>query len=184
MPINEKIKKVLSEVKRVLSSVTEDDIQQFIQKICASRRVFVAGSGRSGILTKAFAMRLMQMGFTVHVVGETTTPAIMAGDLLLLISGSGETLYSQEILRTAKKSGAYTYLITANENSCMGKLVEGKIIIPGSTKSSSGKIKSEQIAGSLFEQGAFIFLECVIHTILTKLKMNHREIMSRHANLE
>ncbi|RLE12102.1 6-phospho-3-hexuloisomerase [Candidatus Aerophobetes bacterium] len=182
--INDHIKRILSEINRVLSSLSEDDAAGFIQMILSSKRVFVGGAGRSGIVIRAFAMRLMQLGFTAYVVGETTTPAIRAGDLLVIISGSGETRCSHDILMTAKKAGAYTYLITANESSPMGKLADGKIAISGPTKLSPGKIESKQVAGSLFEQGAFIFLEGVISAIVKKLKISAEDIMLRHANLE
>lgn len=184
MPTNKEIKKIISEIKNVLSLLSEKDIEQFIRKINSARRIFLAGCGRSGILIRTFAMRLMQIGFTTYVVGETITPAIGSGDLLIVVSGSGQTPHSKEILKIAKESGAYTYLITASKNSCMGELAEGKIIIPGPTKLSSGKIASEQIAGSLFEQGTFIFLECSIQLIIKKLNISHQEIMLRHTNLE
>jgi 6-phospho-3-hexuloisomerase len=33
------------------------------------------------------AMRFMHLGYTVHVVGETTTPAAGKDDVLLAVSG-------------------------------------------------------------------------------------------------
>ena len=36
-------------------------------------------------------MRLMQMGYISYVVGETITPALKEGDLLIVASASGET---------------------------------------------------------------------------------------------
>lgn len=184
MEINKEIKKILSEVENLLSLLTEDEINQFIQKILSSKRIFVAGAGRSGIIAKAFAMRLMQLGLTTYVVGETITPPIKENDLLIIVSGSGKTQYSQNILKIAGEKGAYTYLLTGRKTSPMGKLAHRKILLPAPTKFSSGKIKSEQVAGSLFEQGAFIFLECIVNLILKKLKMQSKDIMLRHTNLE
>ena len=176
---------ILSEIRDTLLVLTEEEVDQFIEKILSSKRIFVAGAGRSGILVQAFAMRLMQMGFTTYVVGETTTPSIGIGDLLVMISGSGETQHSYFILKDARKAGAYTYLITAHQASRMWNIAQGKIKISGPTKLSSlNKGKSEQFLGSLFEQGAFIFLESVIHQLRTKLKMNPEKIMIRHTNLE
>jgi 6-phospho-3-hexuloisomerase len=42
-------------------------------------------------MMRAFAMRLMHIGFQVHVAGDVTTPAIRGGNLLIIGSGSGET---------------------------------------------------------------------------------------------
>jgi len=36
-------------------------------------------------------MRLVHAGYTVSMIGEVVTPAIKAGDLLILVSGSGGT---------------------------------------------------------------------------------------------
>lgn len=185
MKIGEVITMIILEIGDTLSFLAEEDVNQFIKKILSSKRIFIAGAGRSGVFVRAFAMRLMQMDFTVYVVGETTTPSIEAEDLLVIISGSGETEHSCFILKNAKKVGAYTYLITAHQVSPMWKIAQGKIRIPGPTKLSSlNKGKSQQFIGSLFEQGAFIFLESVIHKLRTKIKMNSEEIMIRHANLE
>lgn len=185
MKMRDTIVMILSEIKDTLLTLTEKEVDQFVEKILSSKRVFVAGLGRSGILVRAFAMRLMQMGFTTYVVGETTTPSIGAGDLLVVISGSGETQHSYFILNDAKEARAYTYLITAHQASRIWDIAQGKIRIPGPTKLSSlNKVENEQFIGSLFEQGAFIFLESVIHQLRTKIKMNSEEIMIRHTNLE
>jgi len=37
------------------------------------------GVGRSGLIGRAFAMRLMHLGFEVYVLGETITPAVEKG---------------------------------------------------------------------------------------------------------
>lgn len=181
---NEAVKKLLREIEHLVSLIETNDIDEFIQRICLAKRVFVIGSGRSGILVKAFAMRLMQMGFTVHVIGETTTPASNKHDLLIVISASGVTCYPLDILKTAKKLGMHTLLITANPDSEMAKLAEQKLVIPASTKVSPGKISTEQISASLFEQAVFILLEYLVHVMVKKLKITESEIRTRHANLE
>ena len=38
--------------------------------------VFIMGLGRSGLVAKAFGMRLMHLGLKVYIVGDTITPAI------------------------------------------------------------------------------------------------------------
>ena len=63
--------------------------------------MFCAGAGRSGFQVKGFAMRLMHMGISSYVVGETCTPNIKEGGLLVICSGSGET---KSLVNHAKKS--------------------------------------------------------------------------------
>ena len=50
-------------------------------------------------------MRLMHLGFNVYVVGETVTPAVETDDLLIVISGSGETKSINEMSALAKAKG-------------------------------------------------------------------------------
>ena len=79
------------EIEQALKQLHDKNCDHLIEMILQAKRIFLAGKGRSGLVMQMFAMRLMQMGFTVHVVGETTTPAIENGDILVVGSGSGET---------------------------------------------------------------------------------------------
>ena len=54
-------------------------------------------------MIRGLAMRLMHMGYTSFVVGETITPAIQPGDLLVIASGSGSTETLTVIAEKCKK---------------------------------------------------------------------------------
>ena len=58
----------------------------FSPKILNARRIYVMGAGRSGLVAKGFAMRLMHLGFQSYVVGETITPALQKGDVIVIFS--------------------------------------------------------------------------------------------------
>ena len=85
------IKEILSQLQTVADSLSEDTVKVCAEKIDAHGRVFVYGAGRSGLMLRALAMRLMQMGKCAYVVGETVTPSVEEGDLLILASASGKT---------------------------------------------------------------------------------------------
>ena len=85
------LKSILQELTENEKRVSQDEMEKFADAILKADRIFVAGAGRSGFVARAFANRLMHMGLTVFFVGEPTTPAIKAGDLLVIGSGSGET---------------------------------------------------------------------------------------------
>ena len=91
MNTSDYINKVLTELEIALTGINDKEIEKLIQAILTSKKIFLAGAGRSGLMIKAFAMRLIHMGFTAYVVGETITPAIASGDLLIIGSGSGST---------------------------------------------------------------------------------------------
>lgn len=82
------VAKITEHANRAIGQVDESELERMISSIMASRAVFIVGTGRSELVGKAFAMRLMHLGFTVYAVGDVTTPAISAEDCLVAISGS------------------------------------------------------------------------------------------------
>ncbi|WP_143800270.1 SIS domain-containing protein, partial [Oenococcus oeni] len=83
------VNQVLQEITTVMDDVDEKQLQAVEKIISKEKRIFVLGAGRSGLMAKGFAMRLMHIGYTVYVIGETITPSIAAGDVLVSVSGSG-----------------------------------------------------------------------------------------------
>ncbi|HDJ26305.1 MAG TPA: SIS domain-containing protein, partial [Candidatus Bathyarchaeota archaeon] len=98
------------------------------------RRVFVVGMGRSGFVGRAFALRLMNMSFNVYVVGETITPPAEEGDILVAISGSGETRGTVSAAEAAREVGAIVVAITSHPASKLGQLADHVVVVKGRTK--------------------------------------------------
>ena len=74
---------ILDKITSILEA-TDDSYDAKLIALCEdAKRIFVAGAGRSGLISKFFAMRLMHAGFEVFVVGEIVTPSICEGDLFL-----------------------------------------------------------------------------------------------------
>ncbi|MHC4455420.1 MAG: SIS domain-containing protein, partial [Planctomycetota bacterium] len=82
---------IINEIDYVLDGIKEDEFKKFIAAINTSKNIFVTGQGRSGLVARTFAMRLTHIGFSCHVVGDTTTPNIDKGDMLIACSSSGTT---------------------------------------------------------------------------------------------
>ena len=82
-------------IAKAIEEIDGVELEHFLNKVLDVRkrkkRIYIAALGRSFLVMKAFAMRLMQLDFEVYVVGEIITPAIKAGDLLIVGSGSGNT---------------------------------------------------------------------------------------------
>lgn len=79
--------KVLDELRHTLTAVDQESAKTFVDLVEEAEEVFCAGAGRSGFQVKGFAMRLMHMGISSYVVGETCTPNIKEGGLLVICSG-------------------------------------------------------------------------------------------------
>ena len=89
-------------IRKTTAGLDKAQTSAFFQRMLAAQRVYVAGAGRSGLIARAFAMRLLHLGFDVYVVGETVTPALQPGDTLVVFSGSGETHYDGNIQQDGK----------------------------------------------------------------------------------
>ncbi|EKK21031.1 6-phospho-3-hexuloisomerase [Fructilactobacillus florum] len=148
-------------------------------------RIFVAGGGRSGLAIKALAMRLMQLGKTVFVVGETTTPAIQEGDLLVLASASGTTPAIVELAQTAQKAGAVIWLFSTNKSNPIATIAKQVTLLPGKSKQTGRTAtSSQQPLGSLFEQSVWIFGDALVLALMNDQGITEQELRSQHANLE
>ena len=130
------------------------------------------------------AMRLMHLGMNVHVAGDTTTPAIASGDLLLVASGSGTTSGVVKSAETAKNTGASIAAFTTNSESPLGRLADALVNIPAAQKTDHGSHVSRQYAGSLFEQVLFVLTEAVFQSLWDHTDVEAEELWLRHANLE
>jgi 6-phospho-3-hexuloisomerase len=157
-------------------------------------KVLVMGAGRSGLVGKAFAMRLLHLGFNSYVLGETIVPSISRGDVAVAISGSGRTGLIVEAADAAKKVGAYVIAITTYPESPLGQLADLVVMVPGRSKvSKMDDYFARQILGlheplaplgTLFEDTAMLLLDGVIYYLMMKLNVTEDEMRNRHANIE
>ena len=169
---------ILNELQAAAGRISEDAVERCARKISAHERIFVYGAGRSGLMLKALAMRLMQLGKTVYAVGETITPAIRKGDLLIVASASGTTHSVCYYAKEAVNMQADVLVITAEEKSALAAIVPPDVIIPAPTKHNLPT--SGQLMGSLFEQMVLLFSDAVAMALA-----DDRQTLSRnHANLE
>ncbi|WP_247828318.1 6-phospho-3-hexuloisomerase [Arthrobacter antioxidans] len=162
----------------------DEQLSALVIEIQQARRVFVTGGGRSGLALRMHAMRLMHLGLTVHVVGETTTPAIGDGDLLLVASGSGTTAGAVAVAETAGSVGARVAAVTTDGESKLADLADSVVVIPAAQKTDHGGTASRQYSGSLFEQALLLVLDATFHTLWQADGTPAEDLWPRHANLE
>ncbi len=176
---------ILEENRSLAQNISDEISEDFIQRILNAESIFFSAQGRSGFILRCFCMRLMHLGYRVYFCGETVTPAITRNDLLIVLSGSGETPSTLEAVRVAKQYEAETYGILGNIESKIASLVDKSLHIPGTTKlCRDDEPESSQMAGSLFEQSAFLFLEAVVLAIFQTRKKDVGSVSSKHAVIE
>ena len=148
------------------------------------RMIFASGAGRSGLVLRMAAMRLMHLGLNVHVAGDTTTPAIRAGDLLLVASGSGTTSGVVKAAETASSAGAKVAAVTTNPGSRLAVLADAVVVVPAAQKTDHASGVTRQYSGSLFEQVLLVLTESIFQTIWNDTDAPAEALWLRHANLE
>jgi 6-phospho-3-hexuloisomerase len=173
------------EIEQVMSQVSSEDVDRLVQAIEEAQTVYVCGAGRSLLMMKAFAMRLVHLGINAYVVGETITPAIERDHLLIAGTGSGQTRITLAMVEAAKQRRARVAAITAHADSpvaCHSDLV---VQIPAPVPGSRAKPRlSEQPPGSLFEQCLLVLADSVVMILMERLGVTEEAMLSRHTKLE
>jgi len=194
MMIHTRMEKLAQKIEEQLRAIDQKSIDQFVESLINTKRIFIVGAGRSGLVAKAFGMRLMHLGFTVYVVGEVITPAINKDDLLIVVSGSGQTLSPVVAATIAKEKGVRIVSITSNPDSDIGRLSDIVVQIKGRhSEDAKRDYEARQLTGShepltplgtLFELSTMVFLDSVIDELMLRYKKSEDELRKLHADLE
>ncbi len=185
-------------VKKSIDIINDDQVEQMIDVLIDAykrgARILVMGAGRSGLVGRAFAMRLLHLGYQVAVLGETIVPRIKEKDIVVAISGSGRTKLIVTAAEAAKSVGAYVIAITSYPNSPLAQLADAFVIVPGRTKIAKEEdYYTRQILGiheplaplgTLFEDTVMIFLDGVIVELMKRLGKTEEDLRDVHANIE
>lgn len=176
-----------SELAETVKKIDVKQVEEFIHQIRTSQRIFVTGAGRSLLMLKGFAMRLMHIGFEVYVVGEVTTPAFLPGDVLIVASASGETKTLISHAAKAKELGGTVVALTIFEQSFLGNLADAIVKIPAYTdKLPESRLNQKGIlpGGSLFEEAVLLLGDSLIVALAKDQKIDTSRAFEKHANLE
>ena len=192
------VKELLSGAERVVEAVDRESVEEFIRTLVEARekrrKVLIVGSGRSGLVGKAFALRLMHLGFNTYVAGETIIPALRKGDIVVAISGSGMTKTVVALAEAAKEIGVKVIAVTSHPDSKLGRIADQVVVIKGRTKVAEernyeirqlmGEHESLAPLGTMFEVSTMIFLDSVIAELMRRLGVTEEEMRRRHAVVE
>lgn len=185
-------------IKISIAELDMKSVEKLLKNLLGSKdkKIFTVGMGRSGFVARAFALRLMNLGFNVYFLGETITPAAEKGDLLIAISGTGTTKMVLTASAAARDIGARVIAITSFPESPLGKLADLVVEVKGRTKAGTPKEKdylTRQIMGvgepltplgSIFEINSMVFLDSLIVELMHRLGSTEADMKRRHATLE
>ena len=173
---------IQKKIKDILSQVSEKDIKKVKNLFLKSNRIFLYGAGRSGLVSKAFAIRLVHLGFQTFVIGETITAPVQKGDLVVIISGSGETIPAIMTAEIANNLDASVISITGKKKSDISKYANITLLISADCNDSERKKYAP--LGTLFEACVWILLDGIIADLLESKNETEEDMRSRHATLQ
>lgn len=185
MPAAALVVTVREEITGVLNRVDTSQIDQLVELLFGADRVFVAGEGRSGFMAAAFAMRLMHLGLSVHMVGETTAPAVRSGDTVVAVSGSGTTAGTVRTAEQARAVGAPLAVVTTDPDSPLGQAADAVLTVPAATKyRRAGEAPTVQPLSSLFDQATHVLLDVVCLALADRRGVDNATARRAHSNTE
>ncbi|MCK4284425.1 MAG: SIS domain-containing protein [Candidatus Brocadiae bacterium] len=180
------VKTRLDGIRLLLDDMDEAGARQLVQMVLRANRIFVTGKGRSGFVAQCFATRLMQMGFEVHVPGESTCPRIKRGDLMIAISCSGRTSSTVQFARISRESGARVAAVTAVSGSPLTSVAEHVVVVPVTEK--EVKKRYRYVLGpynnTLFEEALLLYFDAMVYLVLDREGISKKALTDRHTNLE
>ena len=176
---------ILDECQGALSKVDPVAVDQLLDGLLSAEKVFFVGVGRVFLSLQAMAKRFSHLGLKTFCVGQITEPAISDKDLLIVGSGSGESLMPVAIAKKAKTFGARIAHIGSNPQSSLKPITDIFVRIPVRTKLAlSDETDSKQAMTSLFEQCLLLFGDALAEMIIRRRALNTDELWQYHANLE
>lgn len=189
---------IITGIKSSINELNTNEVERLIQLLIKAKdkKIFIVGMGRSGFVGRAFALRLMNLGFNVYFLGETITPAAEKGDLLIAISGTGATKMVLTASTAAKEIGATVIAITSFPESPLGQIADHVVTLKGRTKTGWPKEEDylarqligerEPITplGSIFENNCMVFLDGLVVELMQRLGRTEEDLRRRHATIE
>ena len=189
---------ILRGISRAINAIDPGQVETLLDTLLhvkrEGRKALVLGAGRSGLVGKAFAMRLMHLGLDVYVMGETITPAIGEGDIVIIISGSGSGAMSTTAAKMAKRLGSIIFAVTSYPDSELAQTSDHIVVVPGreavaeesdyQSRQLLGEHESLAPMGTLFEDACAVFLDGLIAEFMVRLEVSEASMRKKHSTIE
>ncbi len=165
-------------VTEVLEQIDPKLIDRAVAILSSASQIFVYGAGRSGIIGRAFAMRLVQAGLRAYVIGESVTPIVRRGDAVFILSNQGESYSSIQTANIVRREGAELIVLTSRPGSKLAHTATLLLVIefhedvnrPGYAP-----------LGTLFESASLRLTDAIIAELLQVRGETEDSMRRRHA---
>ena len=176
---------IINEISNLLISVDPKEVSKLIDEIIKADKVFFIGVGRVLFSLQCFCKRLAHLGIEANIVGAVNEKSMSTNDLLIVASGSGESIYPVVIAKKASAIGGTIGLITSARDSTIKSISNFAVHLPCPTKNDPNYgVKSKQSMSTLFDQCVHIFGDVLCLVLQDKTEQSSEELFKNHANLE
>lgn len=173
---------IQNKLHSILEVISTEEVNHIENLFFQANRIFVYGAGRSGLVARAFAIRLVHLGFQTFVIGETIGAPVKKDDLVVVVSGSGQTIPAVMTGEIAKNIGAKVLVITGDKQAKITQYADQTVVLDASCQ----ELQRQQLAplGTLFEVSTWIFLDALVAKLMEAKGETEENMRARHATLE
>ncbi len=165
-------------VTAALERVDPRQIARAVEILATSPQTFVYGAGRSGIVGRAFAMRLVQTGLRAFVIGESVTPIVRRGDAVFILSGQGESYSSIQTANIVRREGAELIVVTGRATSKLAHTASLLISLEFPDDPERPRLAP---LGTLFESASLRLTDALVAELASARGESETSMRARHA---
>lgn len=180
--LDESLGYILAQAQATVDGLDRSLLDALLTALDHARRVFVYGTGRSGLVARGLAIRLAHLGYSTYVIGETITAPVQAKDLVVLVSGSGETYPVAMTAEIARTIGAQVVVLTGNRHGRVAQ--DADVVVELRPPEDDGSRPALAPLGTLFETTAWILLDGIVADLMDRRQQSEEMMRQRHATLE
>jgi 6-phospho-3-hexuloisomerase len=165
-------------VTEAIARIDPASIVRAVEILTQAPQIFVYGAGRSGIIGRAFAMRLVQAGLRAYVIGESVTPIVRRGDAVFIVSGQGESYSSIQTANIVRREGAELVVLTGRPSSKLAHTATLLLVIEFPDDPERAGFAP---LGTLFESASLRLTDALIAELLRARGETEDSMRRRHA---
>jgi 6-phospho 3-hexuloisomerase len=166
------------QVTASLERIDPTAIARAVELLARAPQIFVYGAGRSGIIGRAFAMRLVQTGLRAYVIGESVTPIVRKGDAVFILSGQGESSSSIQTANIVRREGAELIVVTGKAGSKLAHTASHLLVLDLPEDADRPRVAP---LGTLFESASLRLTDALIASLMVARGETETSMRRRHA---
>ena len=169
---------IADRVTAALDRIDVKSIARAVELLDKAPQTFVYGAGRSGIIGRAFAMRLVQAGLRAYVIGESVTPIVRRGDAVFILSAQGESASSNQTGNIVRREGAELIVLTSRGTSKLAHTATLLLVLDFPEDPERARLAP---LGTLFEAGSLRLTDALVVELMRARGESEDSMRRRHA---